>query len=48
MYCKFTGGRIVTTILRSGHAAVSKTGQFIVDTYSGGFNLHDIEDGTYV
>ena len=28
--------------------AVSKTGQFIVDTCSSGFNLHDIEDGTYV
>jgi DNA-binding beta-propeller fold protein YncE len=32
----------------SGHAALSKTGQFVVDTCSGGFNLHEIEDGTYV
>ena len=38
----------MTTILGSGHAAVSKTGQFIVDTCSSGFNLHDIEDGTYI
>ena len=38
----------MTTILSSRHAAVSKTGQFIVDTCSGRFNLHDIEDGAYV
>ena len=28
--------------------AVSRTGQFIADMCSSGFNLHDIEDGTYI
>ena len=42
------GGRVLTTALNSGHAAVSRTGQFVVDTCSGGFNLHEIEDGSYV
>jgi hypothetical protein len=35
-------------MLSSGHAAVSRTGQFVVDTGSGRFNLHDMEDGSYV
>jgi hypothetical protein len=35
-------------VLNRGYAAVNKNGQFIVDTCTGGFNLHDIEDCAYV
>jgi hypothetical protein len=38
----------LTNVPSRGHAAVNRNGQFVVDTCTGRFNLHETEDGTYV
>jgi hypothetical protein len=38
----------IASMLHRGHATIHRNGQFVVDTGTGRFNLHELEDCTFV